>query len=60
MNKKTYHWCKWHKAWVENDPEGKVTNGFILRKKLVEEHKTGSKVYAQSLKEILMDLHEKE
>ena len=18
---KTYHWCKWHKAWVEHEPE---------------------------------------
>lgn len=20
LNEKTYHWCKWHKAWVVHDP----------------------------------------
>ena len=26
MNNKNYNWCKWHKAWVEHDPEGKGAN----------------------------------
>ena len=36
MNNKTYNWCKWHKAWVENDPDKKGSNRFQLRKKLEE------------------------
>ena len=39
MPYKTYNWCKWHKAWVEHDPEGKVANECQLFKKLEEEQK---------------------
>ena len=26
MYGKNYNWSKWHKLWVENDPEGKLDN----------------------------------
>ena len=42
MNNNTYNWCKWNKAWVRHDPEGKLDNGCQVIKKLEEEHKPDS------------------
>ena len=36
MDGKNYNWCKWHKAWVEHDPEVKGCNECRLCKKLEE------------------------
>ena len=60
MKKNTYHWCEWHKSWVEHNPEGKGPDSSRLRKKLYEEHKTRSQGYAQALKTILTYLNEEE
>jgi len=34
---KTYHWCKYHNAWVEHEPEGNGPNACRLRQKMEKE-----------------------
>ena len=31
----TYHWCKYHAAWVLHEPEGNRPNGCLLQNKMI-------------------------
>ena len=67
MNDKTYHWCKWHKAWVIHGQN--VTSGIIVCKlRLTEESgyhnnntiitqgKSDSSVQVQATQALVSDL----
>lgn len=43
VNKKTYHWCKYHNAWTEHEPEGNGPNACRLRQKLDKEENESKK-----------------
>ena len=49
INGKIYHWCNYHNAWVEHEPEGNGPNSCCLRQKMEkEESKTMSKANINS------------
>jgi hypothetical protein len=50
VNRKTYHWCKYHNAWTEHEPQGNGPNACRLCQKLDKEESESKKTPGTSKK----------